>query len=124
MNDFQDPTENIFVKNLLDAGKRLRSAPVKKKDLVSTEMLQNLCETYKVSNDLADIRDLTMILLGYAGFLRFSEINEMKSNDIIVYDEHLVLKIRKSKTDIYREGKEVLITKGSSSACPYEMLKR
>ena len=29
MNDFQDPTENIFVKNLLDAGKRLWSVPVK-----------------------------------------------------------------------------------------------
>ena len=83
MNDFQDPTENIFVKNLLDAGKRLWSVPVKKKDVVSTEMLQNLCETYKVSNDLADIRDLTMILLGYAGFLRFSEICELKCNDII-----------------------------------------
>ena len=38
---------------------------------------------YKVSNDLADIRDLTMILLGYAGFLTFNEISELKCNDII-----------------------------------------
>ena len=34
------------------------------------------------------------------------------------------MKLRNSKTDIYREGKDVLIAKGSSSACPYEMLKR
>ena len=124
VNDLQDPTENTFVKNLLEAGKRLRSVPVKKKDVVNTEMLQNLCDLFKGSIDLIDIRDLAMILIGYAGFLRFNEINYLKCNDVTFNDEHLVLKIRKSKTDIYREGREVLIAKGTSSACPYEMLKR
>lgn len=124
INDFQDPTESAFVKNLLDASKRLRSVPVKKKDIVNTEMLQNLCDLFKSSTDLVDIRDLTMILIGYAGFLRYNEISELKCSDITFYDKHLVLKIRKSKTDVYREGREVLIVKGSSSACPYVMLKR
>lgn len=124
INDFQDPTENIFVKNLVDVAKRLRSRPVKKKDIINTEMLQNLCVNYKDGNNLADIRDLTMILIGYAGFLRFNEISELKCNDIVFYDDYLVLKIRKSKTDVYREGREVLIANGTSSACPYEMVKR
>ena len=38
MNDFQDPTETIFAKNLFDAGKHLRYVPVKKKDIANTEM--------------------------------------------------------------------------------------
>ena len=67
VNDLQDPTENTFVKNLLEAGKRLRSVPVKKKDVVNTEMLQNLCDLFKGSIDIIDIRDLAMILIGYAG---------------------------------------------------------
>ena len=45
----------MFVKNLLDAGKRLRSIPVKKKDVINTEMIKQLCEIYKFSCDLADI---------------------------------------------------------------------
>lgn len=36
-----------------------------------------------------------------------------------------MLKIRHSKTDVYRAGKEVLIAKGgSSSACPYNLLQK
>ena len=124
VNDFKDPTDNAFVKHLLEAAKRLRSVPVKKKDIVDTEMIQSLCELYKESNDLGNVRDLAMILLGYAGFLRFSEISDLRCSDLVFKEDHLVLKIRKSKTDIYRQGKEVLIAKGSSCACPYEMLKR
>ena len=86
INDFQDPTESAFVKNLLDASKRLRSVPVKKKDIVNTEMLQNLCDLFKTSTDLVDIRDLTMILNGYAGFLRYNEISELTCSDISFYD--------------------------------------
>ena len=39
-------------------------------------------------------------------------------------DEYITLQIRKSKTDVYRCGKEVLISKGASSACPHSMLSR
>ena len=50
-----------------------------------------------------------MILLGYAGFLRFNEISELKCNDIELKEDHVILKIKKSKTDVYRTVKEVLI---------------
>lgn len=124
VNDFHDPTENAFVKNLLESAKRLRSVPVKKKDIVDTEMIKQLCDLYTESSDLGSIRDLSMILCGYAGFLRFSEISELRCNDIVFHEDHVVLKIKKSKTDVYRQGKEVLLAKGSTCACPYEMLKR
>ena len=98
INNSQDPLENAFVKNLLDAGKRLWSVPVKKKDIVNTEVLQNLCGVFKSSTDLVDI--LTRILIGYAGFLRYNEISELKCIDIRFYDKRLFLKIRKSITDV------------------------
>lgn len=124
MNDFRDPTESGFVKHLIGAAKRLRSTPIKKKDIIDNDMLKHLCDIYKNSEDIADLRDLSMILVGYAGFLRFDEISELKCSDVNFQDSFLVLKIRKSKTDMYRQGDEVLISKGSSSACPYEMLKK
>ena len=49
-----------------------------------------------------------MILLGYSGFLRFSEFSDLKCRDVIFEDSHFVLHIRKSKTDIYREGKRYM----------------
>lgn len=124
INNLPDPTSNSWVKSLLEAGKRISSKPVKKKDIINTEMLRRLCDIYSNTDDILDIRDLTMIVLGFAGFLRFSEISQLQCNDVEFKTDHIILKIRKSKTDIYRSGKEVLIAKGSSSACPYSMLKR
>ena len=52
---------------------------------------------FKHTEDVLHLRDLTTILLGYAGFLRFNEINELKCNDIEFKEDHFILKIRKSK---------------------------
>ena len=46
INDFVDPTENGFVKNMLEAAKRLNSHPVKRKDVVTSDMLVSLCDQY------------------------------------------------------------------------------
>ena len=124
INDLSDPTLNCWVKSLLEAGKRLNSIPIKKKNTINTEILISLSDRFRETNDVLHLRDLTMILLGYAGFLRFSEISQLRCNDIDLKDEYVTLQIRKSKTDVYRNGKEVLICKGSSSACPHTMLSR
>jgi integrase len=65
-----------------------------------------------------------MILLGFAGFLRYDELSSLRCNDIFFHDDHFCLKIRKSKTDQYRLGNEIVISKGMSVACPYKMLRR
>lgn len=124
INGLIDPTINSLVRSLMEAGKRLRSDPVKKKDTINTDMLKQLCDIYRDCDDILHIRDLTMIVLAFAGFLRFSELSQLRCNDIEFKSDYVVLKIRHSKTDVYRAGKEVLIAKGSSSACPYNLLKK
>ena len=124
INGFKDPTENFIVKNLMETAKRIASKPVQKKDVVSTEMLQTLCSSYSNCDDVIQLRDLCMITLAYAGFLRFNELSNLRGNDVTFNSDHVVLNIRKSKTDVYSRGNEVLIAKGTSSACPYNMLQR
>ena len=63
-----------------------------------------------------------MIILGYARLLMFNEISELKCNDIEFEADHLILKMRKSKTDVYRSDKKVLISKGSSSNYPHSII--
>ena len=64
INGENDPTENGFVTNLLESAKRLRSSKVTKKDVVTTDMLIELCSSNatKNSEDLLQVRDLAMIL--------------------------------------------------------------
>lgn len=124
INDLKDPTDSSIVKNILECAKRINSKPTLKKDVITTEHLVKLCDMYQNNNDPIDLRDLTMILLCYSGFLRFSEASCLKCCDVVFKSNHLSICIRKSKTDCYRQGNNIVIAKGSTSACPYTMLQR
>ncbi|KAK3093085.1 hypothetical protein FSP39_010888 [Pinctada imbricata] len=119
-----DPTENAFVKNLQESAKREARPQKRRKDPVSSEMLIKLCEIFEDSNDLLVIRDLCMILICFSGFLRFDELSSLICNDIKMFDNYVSLHIRKSKTDQYRSGDEIFISKGSTVACPVLMLQK
>ena len=124
INGYSDPTSNAFVKNLQESAKRRAKPKTCRKDPVTPEMLIRLCKMFETSNDLLTVRDLTMILISFAGFLRYDEISSLLCRDITIFENHLAIKISKSKTDQYRHGDEILIAKGSTIACPMNMLNR
>ena len=61
-----------WLKSQLEAGKRLNSIPIRKKNTISSDMLKALCDMFKHTEDVLNLRGLTMIHLGNAGFLRFN----------------------------------------------------
>ena len=97
MNGLGDPTENGFVRNLHESAKRLRSTKTVKKDAVTSDMLIELCDMFSHNSDLLVLRDLSMILTGFAGFLRFDELVELRCSDIIFHEEYLSIQICKRK---------------------------
>ena len=119
-----DPTKNSYIVSLQESAKRAVRPLKQKKDPVSIEMLLELCNMYLGNNDLLVVRDLTMILLSFAGFLRFDEVSSLLCSDVKIECDYLFLFIRKSKTDQYRNGNEVLIAKGETIACPFSMFNR
>jgi len=121
INGLTDPTKNSFVSSIQEAAKRTAYKKVVKKEPITVNMLIELCDKFINCIDLLVIRDLTMILIGFAGFLRFDELSSLKFNDVQVKEQFLVLHINKSKTDQYRQGNEILISKGTSVACPVSM---
>ena len=58
MENLQDPTNNVFVTNLLESAKRNRSERIVKKQHVTPELLVCLCEKYSESTDVLVVRDL------------------------------------------------------------------
>jgi hypothetical protein len=62
-----------------------------------------------------------MVTFCFSVFLRYDEISSIRCKDIIFNDDHLQIKILKSKTDQYRLGNEIVISKGQSFACPYNL---
>ena len=63
-----------------------------------------------------------MCLIGYAGFLRFSELASIKACDLNFREDCVSIFIEKSKTDKYREGTWVHIAKTGNVTCPVDML--
>ncbi|XP_063420589.1 uncharacterized protein LOC134705803 [Mytilus trossulus] len=124
LNGFNDPTNNSYVKSLTESVKRLNGRPVVKKDPINNNILIALCSLYERSEDLLIVRDLTMILIGYSGFLRYDELTSLKCKDITVFDDYLEIHISRSKTDQYRQGNKMLISIGRTLACPFKMYNR
>ena len=58
------------------------------------------------------------------GFLRFSEVNNLKCSDIILKENRMSIFIEKSKTDVYREGYWIHLSKLQSAFCPLKLFRK
>ena len=78
-----------------------------------------MARSYSVS--LIGLRDRAIVLLGFAGALRRSELVALDVADIETTEKGLLVRISRSKTDQEAEGVIVAISRGSSD-CPAEAL--
>src|SRR4051812_6212660 len=70
-------------------------------------------------DSLLGVRDRALILLGYAGAMRRSELVGLDVTDLAIADEGLVVMIRKSKTDQVGVGRKIGIPFGEHpETCP------
>jgi site-specific recombinase XerD len=77
------------------------------------EMVEHLPDS------LLGVRDRALILLGYAGAMRRSELVSLDVTDLAIAEEGLVVVIRKSKTDQVRVGRKIGIPFGEhTETCP------
>ena len=65
-----------------------------------------------------------MCLLGFAGFLRFSEIVNIRFSDVNIQASCVEINIVKSKTDVYKSGQKVCIARTYCDTCPVNMLEK
>ena len=122
ISGYENPCNSPIVINILEAAKRLLSVPVKKKEPVTPEIMLSLFQRFGGSDaTLSDLRLLTLCALGYAGFLRFSELATLR----IVFDtSYIRVFIERSKTDIYRNGAWVMVAETATPTCPVALCKR
>lgn len=120
-----NPCTSEFVLSVKEGVIRTVGHTIHKKEPITPEILKQIVTKYgTTSSNLKDLRLVTMCLICYAGFLRFSELVNLKRSNIKFYSDHVNLNIEKSKTDIYREGKDVIISATNNYTCPVAMLSR
>jgi integrase len=75
-----------------------------------------------MDESLRAIRDRALLLLGFAGAFRRSELIALDWTDIARAREGLVIRLRQSKTDHERIGRRLGIPKARSRHCPVKAL--
>ena len=125
ISGYENPCNSPIVINILEAAKRLLSVPVKKKEPVIPEIMLSLFQRFGGSDvTLSDLRLLTLCALGYAGFLRFSELATLRRCDFVFDSSYMHVFIERSKTDIYRDVAWVLVAETATPTCPVALCKR
>ncbi|WDQ99673.1 site-specific integrase [Devosia sp. J2-20] len=83
---------------------------MKQKQALSAVILADIINV--IPEDLKGIRDRAMLILGFAGALRRSELANLRVEDLLFTPEGAVLTIRKSKTDWAGRGTLLAIPDG------------
>ena len=117
------PVGSSVVRATLEGLQRILAKPVVKKVPITVEMLQQIVEDSKRSGTLSDLRLSTACLLSFAGFLRFSELIQIRPCDISIREDAMVLRLPCSKTDQLRKGDEVIIARSNKATCPVNKLE-
>src|SRR4051794_40678799 len=98
----------------------LGTAPKVKAALLTADIRRLLAS---LPDNLAGHRDRSVLLLGFAGGFRRSELAALDVEDVQLTDDGLVVKLRRSKTDPEGKGRDVGIPYGSNpSTCPVQAL--
>ena len=84
---------------------------VNKKEPVTTEMLEAIVCDASTSSSLSDLRLATACLLGFAGFLCFDKLINLRLCDFQLQAEMMLIWIVRIKTDQLRQGDSVVVAR-------------
>ncbi len=123
---YLDTKHPIIVENLMGI-KRLKGSIQKGKKPILISHLKSIINVIHEQNinDINKLRDKTIILIGFGGGFRRTELISIDHEDLEIVQEGLKITIKKSKTDQFGEG----MTKGlpyfsNELYCPVTNLKK
>jgi integrase len=122
LSGFDSPTNNILVIEALRGLRRTLAKPAKPKEPLTLQNIYDINDKTEL-NSVKDVRDTTMILLAFYAFLRVSELMHLRSEHIIIKENHLELAIPSSKCDQLRQGCTVVVARLGGKNCPVVLLE-
>jgi integrase len=113
---FSNPTSVEVVKATLRGLKRIKGTAQRQATPLIKEDLFGVLEA--MGSRLKDVRDRALLLLGFAGGFRRSELIGLDCDDVVLERQGLIVTLRRSKTDQNGSGRKVGIPHGRGRWCP------
>ena len=121
--------ENVLTGGLpylvLEGIKRTSQKILRKKLPLTTEHLHKLYKIFGGKNmDLKDLRTTLICVFSFMGFLRYSEVSNLRMSDIVIHDSYMAIFIEKSKNGHLQKWKLALSSKVKIQTLPYIIVKK
>jgi integrase len=111
------PTRDAAVRATMQGIRRTKDTAPSVKAAAVTQDVRRMCEV--LPDSLLGVRDRALILLGFAGAFRRSELVGLDREDLAISSEGVTVNLRRSKTDQEGQGRKVGIPYGSRpDTCP------
>ena len=119
---FDTPTKSSQVRLVMAGIRRTKGTAQAAKTPVLVDDLKRMIS--RLPGNLLGVRDRALLLIGFAGAFRRSELVALDVADVAVTRDGLVIIIRRSKTDQEGEGRKLGVPYGSNPAtCPVRALQ-
>lgn len=119
---FSNPTSVEVVKATLRGLKRIKGTAQRQAAPLIKEDLFLVLEA--TGARLKDVRDRALLLLGFAGGFRRSELIGLNCDDVVLVRQGLEITLGRSKTDQNGEGRKIGIPHGRGRWCPVVALEQ
>lgn len=120
--DCSSPTTAAPVREAWKGIQRKHGTAQEGKAAVLTPDLKTMLGTFD-RNTLLGKRDAALLLVGFAGAFRRSELVGLNREDVAFSLEGVTVTLRRSKTDQEGEGQKVAIPHGQPATCPVRALQ-
>lgn len=118
---FADPTKDEHVRATLRGIRRVHGRPQQQAAPLLREDLLAVVDALPES--LIGVRDRALLLMGFAGGFRRSELVSLDLADVAFVPDGLLITLRRSKTDQEGVGRKLGIPYGRTRACPVKALR-
>lgn len=118
---FPDPTKSELVRLTLRGVRRLHGCPQRRVAPLKAEHLSTIFSI--LGSSMRDVRDRALLLVGFAGAFRRSELCAIDAKCIEWKAQGVIITLRRSKTDQEGRGRSVAVPRAGGPICPVAALE-
>jgi integrase len=123
LQGFPDPTASAQVRKTLQGITRVHGKPKRQAKAFRLEHLEAMINLLSVLSTFKALRDQALLLVGFFGAFRRSELVAVKVEEVHWEPEGIIIALPRSKTDSSGEGKFKALPMGEGILCPVRALK-
>ena len=121
MAGFANPAQSDLVKIALKGIRRVHAKAQRQVQPILKEDVIMIVSSLPSNNQ--GKRDAALLMLAFCGAFRRSELSGIRHDDLRFTSEGMVVRLNKSKTDQFGDGREIAIPFGHGRICPVEAVK-